>query len=126
MSSAARAPADRRRFLKTVGLAGISSALAAAATSVAQSPPGAVPAKPESTVPAAPADTLQGAAAKPPEISEDARSLAAIIERRYGQYLSKEQLEAVTKDFDGDLKATTRMREVKLGNADEPDSVFRA
>jgi hypothetical protein len=126
MSSASRAPAGRRRFLKTVGLAGISSALAAAATSVAQSPPGAAPAKPEAPVPAAPADTSQGAAARPPEISEDARALTAIIERRYGQHLSKEQLEAITKDFDGDLKATKRMRDVKLGNADEPDSIFRA
>lgn len=114
--------ADRRRFLKTVGLAGVSSALVAPALSGAQV---AAPAAPARVTPApAPADSA-GAAA-PPAIGEDARTLAGLIERRYGAQLTKEQLESIARDFDGDLKALKRMREVKLGNGDEPDFTFRA
>ncbi len=111
---------DRRQFLKTVGLAGVSSALVAPALSVAQAP--VTPVAP--AAPGVPADTTQ--AAKPPEISEDARALAGVIQRRYGERLTKEQMDAITRDFDGDLKATKRLREVKLTNADEPDFVFKA
>ena len=113
---------DRREFLKNVGLAGISSVLVAPALSGAQAPVPAPP--PVSAASPAPPDTAKAAA--PPEIGEDARALAGIIERRCGQHLSKEQLESIARDFDGDLKALKRMREVKLGNADEPDFTFRA
>jgi hypothetical protein len=117
-----RSQTDRRGFLRTVGLAGISSALVAPALSGAQA---TAPATPPPPVPApAPADTAK--AAVPPEIGEDARALAGIIERRCGRHLSKEQLESIARDFDGDLKALKRMREVKLGNGDEPDFTFRA
>jgi hypothetical protein len=113
---------DRREFLKSVGLAGISSVLVAPALSGAPAPAPAAPAAPAAS--AAPVDTAQAAA--PPEVGEDARALAGIIERRCGRHLSKEQLESIARDFDGDLKALKRMREVKLGNGDEPDFTFRA
>ena len=113
---------DRREFLKSVGLAGISSVLVAPALSGAQTPAPVAPAVPVASP--ALADTAKVAAS--PEVGEDARALAGIIERRCGQHLSKEQLESITRDFDGDLKALKRMREVKLGNADEPDFTFRA
>ena len=113
--------ADRRRFLKTIGLAGLSSALAPTTLALAQSvtPAGGTsPAKPDSA--AAPAPT------GPPEISEDARSLAEIVRRRYGKHLTPEQLEAITRELDGRLQGAKRMREAKLANADEPDITFRA
>ena len=113
---------DRREFLKSVGLAGISSALVAPALSGAPSPVPVAPAVLAASP--APVDTAKAAAAT--EVGEDARALAGIIERRCGQHLSKEQLESIARDFDGDLKALKRMREVKLGNADEPDFTFRA
>jgi hypothetical protein len=107
---------DRRQFLKTVGLAGITTALVAPALSGAQGgPPAAVP-PPAS----APPDT---AGAAVPEIAEDARALAGITGRRY-PHLTKEQVEAIARDFDGDLKALERMRQVKLANGDEPDFTF--
>jgi hypothetical protein len=112
----------RREFLKTVGLAGISSSLVVPAISGAQAPAPAAPPAPAASP--ALADTAKATA--PPEIGEDARALAGIIQRRCGQHLSKEQLESIARDFDGDLKALKRMREVKLGNADEPDFTFRA
>jgi len=117
-----RSKPDRRGFLKTVGLAGISSALVVPALSGAQAPSPSVPPVPSASP--APADTAKTAA--PPEIGEDARALAGMIERRHGQHLSKEQLESIARDFDGDLKALKRMREVKLANGDEPDFTFRA
>jgi hypothetical protein len=113
---------DRRRFLKTVGLAGVTSALALPAVhgpGAAQAPAAPVPATPAP----APADTAQAASKA---VGEDARALAGIIERRYGAHLTKEQLESIARDFDGDLAATKRLREVKLGNAVEPDFTFRA
>jgi hypothetical protein len=113
-----RSQTDRRQFLKTVGLAGLTTALAAPALAGAQAPPG-TPA-PASATPAPP-DTARTAA---PEIAEDARALAGIIERRYGRHLTKEQLASIARDFDGDLKALERMRQVKLANGDEPDFTF--
>lgn len=117
-----RSKPARREFLKTVGLAGISSALVAPVLAVAQTRAPVAPAVPVAAP--APADTAQAAAS--PGVGEDARALAGIIERRCGRHLSKEQLESIARDFDGDLKALKRMREVKLGNADEPDFTFRA
>lgn len=107
---------DRRKFLKTVGLAGITTALVAPALSRARD---GVPAPAGTAVPAPP-DT-PGAAG--PEVGEDARALAGIIGRRC-RHLTKEQLESIARDFDGDLKALERMREAKLANADEPDFTF--
>ena len=112
---------DRRRFLKTVGLAGLSSALAPTVLALAQSanpPVGAVPTKPDSTAAPAPAS--------PPDISEDARSLAEIVRRRYGKHLTPEQLEAVTRSLDGGVQGGKRLRESKLTNGDEPDFTFHA
>jgi len=108
---------DRRRFLKTLGIAGLSSALIPSSLSFAQTPTsGPAAATPDSaTTPAAPA---------PPEISEDARSLAEIVRRRYGQHLSPEQLEAVTRELNGRLQGGRRLRETRLTNADEPDFTF--
>ena len=112
---------DRRRFLKTLGLAGLSSALAPSALALAQSatpPSGAAPAKPDSAAAPAPAG--------PPEIAEDARSLAEIVRRRYGKHLTPEQLEAVTREIDGRIQGGKRLRETKLANGDEPDVTFHA
>lgn len=113
---------DRRRFLKTVGLAGLSSALVPNPLAFAQSatpPPGSAAAKPDSAAtPAAPAG--------PAEISEDARSLGEIVRRRYGKHLTPEQIEAVTRELDGRIQGGRRLRDSKLANGDEPDFTFRA
>jgi hypothetical protein len=113
---------DRRRFLKTVGLAGLSSALVPNALAFAQSatpPGGSASAKPDSSAAAA-------APAGPTEIAEDARSLGEIVRRRYGKHLTPEQLEAVTRELDGRIQGGKRLRESKLANGDEPDFTFHA
>lgn len=106
----------RRQFLKTVGIAGLSTALTPAALAFAQSAPPPAGAKLDSTKAPPPAPPA------PP--GEDAKALTSIIERRYGKHLTKEQLESIAKDFEGDLRATERLRAVKLQNADEPDVTF--
>lgn len=118
MSRSPQAPAhDRRRFLRTIGLAGLSSALTPTALALAQAttPSGAAhSAKSDSTA----------APAAPSEISEEARSLADIVRRRYGKHLTPDQLEAVTRELDGRVQGGKRLRESKLANGDEPDFTF--
>jgi hypothetical protein len=63
---------------------------------------------------------------KPPEISDDARTLAEIVKRRYGQYLTPEQLEGVTREIDDSLQGGKKLRAAKLANGDEPDFTFHA
>lgn len=107
----------RREFLRTVGLAGIASALPARALAQSATPP---PSNPPAPPPAA------AAPAGPPAISEDARSLAEIVRRRYGQYLTPDQLEGVTRELDGRMQGGRRLRDAKLANGDEPDFTFHA
>lgn len=114
----------RRRFLKTVGIAGLTTTIAAPILGLAQTPapPGA--AKPDTT--SARRDSAAAAPAGPAEISEDARTLAEIVRRRYGKHLTPDQLEAIARDLDGRLRGGKALREAKLTNADEPDVTFRA
>ncbi len=131
MSSATReaAGSDRRRFLKLVGMAGLTTAVHASLTPWA----GAAPA--QATRPASPVappksavspDSSRAAAATPPEISEEARALAGIVQRRYGRHLSPQQLEAVTRELENRVQGGKRLRDAKLANHDEPDVVFSA
>ncbi len=128
MPRSPQADEARRRFLKSIGLAGVSSALAPAAFALAQSstPPGSYPpgvppphGKAATPTPAAPA-----AGAKPEPPSEDARSLGEIVRRRYGKQWSPEQAQSVVNDFDSDLKAAERLHKSTLENGDEPDFTF--
>jgi hypothetical protein len=141
-SSADLRSTERRRFLKLVGFASISTAVGAAMSSWAEPRPvpgdrRLKPPPPASTaiapVPAtrdtgraAAADTTRAAAPKPPEISEDARALAGVIQRRYGEHLDAKQLEAVTEEINFSILGGKRLRERKLANSDEPDFTFRA
>jgi hypothetical protein len=114
---------DRRRFLKTVGLAGLSSTLIPSAISLAQTPAPAPSQPPKPVTLPAPVDT--SATAKKEPVSEDAKALAEIIRRRYGKFLGNDRIATITDDLDGDLKAGPRLHAVKLANGDEPDFTFR-
>jgi hypothetical protein len=120
MSQPSQPPApDRRRFLTTLGIAGLSTALAPPIQALAQAtnpPPAATPAKPDSAT-APPA---------PPDISEDARSLTEIIRRRYGKHLTPDQLEGIARELNGRIAAGRVLRDSKLTNGDEPDVTFHA
>jgi len=124
-ASPAITPLGRRRFLQVVGL-GLTQALTVPAVSFAQSGGAGTPPRPASpAAPAAPAPAAPPAAEGPPAISEDARSLAEIVKRRYGQHLTPDQLEAVTRQLDQGVQGGRRLRDVKLANGDEPDFTFR-
>ena len=56
----------------------------------------------------------------------DARSLLEIVQRRFGSRLDAEQLESIRDDLEGNMRAARALRALPLGNADEPDVVFRA
>lgn len=111
---------DRRRFLKHATLA--AAALASGpATAFAQSK-----AKARSVAKPAPksAPATPPAAGATPPVSEDAKALAEVIRRRYGQHLTNDQLEAVTRQIDGSIQGGRRLKDVKFANGDEPDFTF--
>jgi hypothetical protein len=113
---------ERRRFLKLLGLVGMSSALSPPVMGFAQVPRGS--SGPGPREPAA-RDTTQ-AEGKPPAISDEARALAQVVAMRYGAHLTPEQLEAVAREIDGRVTGGKRLREAKLANHDEPDFTFQA
>ena len=112
----------RRHLLRVLSVAGLTS-LGAPALAMGQAKPdtargsGAPPKQEPAAAPAAP---------KPPEISEDARALAEVLNRRYGQHLVPGQLEAVTKEIENRLQGGKALRAAKLANGDEPDFTFHA
>jgi len=52
--------------------------------------------------------------------------MAEVVRRRYGDQLSEGDLQTITRDLDGDLRGAKRLRDMKLANADEPDTTFHA
>ena len=120
MDSAPRSqPLHRRRFLQLAGLGLSTTALGGSALAQTSTPP--------STPPAAATPATPPAAAAPegpPPISEDARSLAEIVRRRYGKHLTPDQLEAVTRELDQRVQGGRRLKDAKLANGDEPDFTF--
>ena len=111
--------ASRRRFAKTLTAALIAApALAARAqTPPATSEPKAPP-QPQPT----PAQTPQG----PPAPSPLALAYFEVARQRFGGRLTAEQLEAVKRDLEGNVRTAERLRASKLKNSDEPDFVFEA
>lgn len=123
----ARSGYGRRRFVQLLGWAGVvamarggPALAAAAAKSRAKSTP---PAPPPPAAPVAPTPPAAPAAEAP---SEEARALAEVVRRRYGDQLSESDLQTITRDIDGDLRGAKRLRDLKLANADEPDTTFHA
>jgi hypothetical protein len=117
------APEDlgRRRFIATVGLAGLASSLGVGGV-LAQTPAPAPAATPAAPAPA----TTPAAPTAPAGPSEDAYALAGIVRRRYGQHLKSGDLDEIAEELDYRIQNGKRLRGVKLANADEPDSIFRA
>ena len=69
-----------------------------------------------------PAQAPQG----PPKPSPLAEAYAEAARLRFGEHLSAEQLEAVKRDLEGNVRTADRLRSFKLQNSDEPDFVFSA
>jgi len=108
----------RRRFVQLMGWAGAAAAAHGGPALSAAAQKSKVANRPVATPPPSPSPGS--------EISDEARALAEVVKRRYGANVSPQDLETITKDLDGDVKAIQRLREVKLANADEPDMTFKA
>ena len=111
--------ASRRRFTKTLTAAFIA---APALVAQAQTPPATsepkAPPQPQPT----PVQQTQG----PPAPSPLALAYFEVARQRFGASLSPEQLEAVKRDLEGNVRTAERLRASKLKNSDEPDFVFEA
>lgn len=55
-----------------------------------------------------------------------AEAYAGVARARFGNAVTPEQLNAIKKDIEGNVRTTERLRSVKLQNGDEPDFVFTA
>ena len=110
---------SRRRFTKTLAAAFLAAPALAAH---AQTPPAtSEPKAPPSTQPT-PAQQPQG----PPKPSPLAEAYTEVARLRFGAALSAEQLEAVKRDLEGNVRTAERLRAFKLKNSDEPDFAFEA
>jgi hypothetical protein len=110
---------SRRRFAKT--LAAVIAAPALASYTSAQTPP----ATKEPKAPPNPQPTPVQAQG-PPKPSPLAEAYAEAARLRFGEHMSPEQLEAVKRDLEGNVRTAERLRSFKLQNSDEPDFVFGA
>jgi hypothetical protein len=114
---------SRRRFTKTLATAVIAAPAVASAARAQTSPAPKEPKAPPNPQPSpSPAQTPQG----PPVPSPLAEAYAEAARLRFGEHLSPEQLEAVKRDLEGNVRAAERLRGFKLQNSDEPDFVFNA
>jgi|SRR6185369_10571547 len=119
--SGARATIGRRRFVQLMGWAGAAAAAHGGPALAAAAKKSRTTGRPADHAPA-PSPATESA----PAVSEEARALAEVVRRRYGDHLSPQDIETITRDLDGDLQGIQRLCEAKLTNADEPDTVFRA
>lgn len=109
--------ASRRRFTKTLAAAFIAAPALAAR---AQTPPAT--SEPKAPPQPQPTPAPQG----PPAPSPLALAYFEVARQRFGTSLTPEQLEAVKRDLEGNVRTAERLRASKLKNSDEPDFVFEA
>jgi hypothetical protein len=108
---------SRRRFTKALTAAFIA---APALAPNAQTPPAT--SEPKAPPQPTPAQQPQG----PPAPSPLALAYFEVARQRFGASLTPEQLEAVKRDLEGNVRTAERLRASKLKNSDEPDFVFEA
>jgi hypothetical protein len=111
--------ASRRRFAKTLAAAFVAAPALAAH---AQTPPATAEPKAPPQPQPTPAQQPQG----PPAPSPLALAYFEVARQRFGGRLTAEQLEAVKRDLEGNVRTAERLRASKLKNSDEPDFVFEA
>ena len=114
---------SRRWFLRTVGAASAVLPFAPLVTAGALAQP---PAANPPTTPAVPAPAPPPAPDASSEFAADARTLAELVERRFGARLSATDKDAVRADLQDGLESGRTLRNLDLSNADEPDVIFQA
>ena len=111
--------ASRRHFTKTLAAALVAAPALAAK---AQTPPATTEPKAPPQPQPTPAQQPQG----PPTPSPLALAYFEVARQRFGASLTPEQLEAMKRDLEGNVRTADRLRAAKLKNSDEPDFVFEA
>lgn len=114
---------SRRKFAKAVAVALVAAPIASA---VAQTPTVKEPKAPPNPQPTPATTTTTQPPPQPPKPSPLAEAYAGVARLRFGDKLSPEELERVTRDLEGNVRAAERLRTLKLKNSDEPDFVFSA
>jgi hypothetical protein len=76
-------------------------------------------------VPAASSSPV-GAQSPPAEAGGMAEGLLQAARARFGHHLAPDDVEAVRKEIESELRAGEALRRVPLGNADEPALLFEA
>lgn len=110
---------SRRRFAKSLTAAFIAAPALAAR---AQTPPATAEPKAPPQPQPTPAQQPQPTPAPLPL----ALAYFEVARQRFGERLTTEQLEAVKRDLEGNVRTAERLRASKLKNSDEPDFVFEA
>lgn len=100
----------RRRFLGALATAPLLPALGDAPAATTAAPPTPSP----SPAPA------------PRAVDATARLLAQAVETRHGAHFEPGDLDVIAKGIGDALEGAARLRALRLGNADEPVTVFRA
>jgi hypothetical protein len=62
----------------------------------------------------------------PQQPSPVAEAYEAVARARFGEQVTPEQFEQIKKDLRGNVRVAELLRQVKLGNGDEPDFTFIA
>lgn len=102
-------PTPRRGFLKSLAVVPLAPG---AAVALAQTPT------------PSPAPSASPSPAPPGPVAE---ALTRVVEQRYGSQLEPADLREIAKSIDESLQGAERLRKaMKLANADEPVSTFRA
>ncbi len=113
---------SRRRFTKTIVAAIVSAPLAAtveAGAQTSQKPPEAkAPPNPQPS-PTPP----QAQTSKPSPLAEAYTEVARV---RFGEQVKPDDLTRMTRDLEGNVRNSDRLRAFKLQNSDEPDFIFNA
>jgi hypothetical protein len=117
---------DRRRFLRLMGFTGAWAAAGTPAFAWAQAAGKGTKPPARGKAPPAPVPAAPPTAGTPPPITAEARAIAKALRERYPDGIAEADLETITRDIDGDLRASRRLRERKLTNDVEPDVTFRA
>ena len=114
---------SRRRFAKTLAAAALAAPAALAAR--AQTPPAtkepAAPPNPQPTPTPSPQQPTQ-----PQRPSPLAEAYGEVARLRFGGHVTPEQVQAVKRDLEGNVRTAERLRAFKLKNSDEPDFAFEA
>ncbi|HBR56044.1 MAG TPA: hypothetical protein DEA22_00995 [Blastocatellia bacterium] len=61
---------------------------------------------------------------QPAASSPAAEGYFEVAKARFGKYVTPEQLDAVKRDLEGNVRTSERLSAIKLENGDEPDFVF--